>query len=101
MCVCMYIGTAETVDLCLLPVGDKIPLRPLPVPFDALSFDGKYAISVLSMEAAKHSKKKKDSKGLCRFIYCPSEEAEKLLGWFFFYFCHIFFLNFIYVCDVF
>jgi hypothetical protein len=63
------------IDLSLLPYGDTIPLRqPLQVPFDCISFDGKYMLSCLVMTD------RRDVPTICRFVRTPPESAELLMG---------------------
>jgi hypothetical protein len=70
-----YLRKVPTLDMCILPIGDTIPLTtPLPVPFDCISFDGKYMLSVLAMTD------RRDTPTICRFIHAPPEEAKMLLG---------------------
>ena len=64
------------VDLCILPLGDTIPLtKPLQYPFDCISFDGKYMLSILEVRLDR-----RDSPTLCRFTRVPPEDVETLLG---------------------
>ena len=68
-------ATADIVDTSVVPLGTHIPLPPMPVPFDAWSFDGRFGISVLCTNTGR-----RDVPTLCRFNYCPREDAAQLLG---------------------
>jgi len=63
------------LDLSLIPLGDKIPLkRPLLYPFDCISFDGRFMLSVLVQT------QRRDTPTICRFIRVPQEDVDVLLG---------------------
>ena len=70
-----YQPRANLIDLSILPTGDNIPLtKPLPYPFDCISFDGRYILSVLVMT------NRRDCPTICRFVRVPKEDVEVLLG---------------------
>lgn len=62
--------------------GYQLPLKPLPVPFDAISFDGLFGITVLSMACLRDVQIKGVGKTpvLCRFNFCPEEYKMDLMG---------------------
>jgi hypothetical protein len=71
-----YARQNNTVDLSLFPVLDASVrlLKPLPCPFDCISFDGRFTLSVLAMTG------KRDTPTLCRFARVPKEDADILIG---------------------
>lgn len=72
----MRFRNKETViDLSILPLGDTIPLnKPLMCPFDCISFNGQFMLSVLVMTD------RRDTPTICRFIRVPQEDMEVLMG---------------------
>jgi hypothetical protein len=67
---------ANVIDLCVLPfLSDSIALsRPLMYPFDCISFDGKFMLTVLAMT------KRRGTPTICRFIRTPPEDADLFIG---------------------
>lgn len=71
-----YQRKINLINLSILPTGDTIPLtKPLQYPFDCISFDGKYMLSVLVVQL-----KRRDAPTLCRFVRVPTEDVDVLLG---------------------
>jgi hypothetical protein len=72
-----YQRKVNLIDMSILPTGDTIPLtKPLQYPFDCISFDGKYMLSVLCVLGPE----RRDAPTICRFVRVPPEDVDVLLG---------------------